>query len=84
MRATGQAGPKILSDLHEKVSDCCKIYATDLRPKGGYGIQSLVLEMPLKSCYTVSMEIIPSNSLRGDNTRADEPQALTNDLVVVF
>jgi hypothetical protein len=25
-------------------------------PKGANGIQSLVLEMPLKSCYTISMK----------------------------
>jgi hypothetical protein len=29
-------------------------------PKGGFGIQSLILEMPLKSYYSVLMVSIPS------------------------
>jgi hypothetical protein len=39
-------------------------------PKGGYGIQSLVLEMPLKRYNTVLMVSIPSDLLFVDNTRA--------------
>jgi hypothetical protein len=37
------------------VSDWCKIYGAGLAPKGGCGIQSLNLDMPIKSCYVTQV-----------------------------
>ena len=59
-----QAGPKILFDLYSEVSDWCKIYEAGLAPKGGYGIQSLILDMPTKSCYVTRLDCQISNFIR--------------------
>src|SRR4030067_801091 len=43
------------------MSDCCKIYITGSRPKGAHGIQSLALEVPLKSATRARRIVIQNH-----------------------